>query len=98
MHLLAVNAVEPNQTELAIQITDIFRHLKNLTACLHDLRRENRLAHMKIERLWAKLTQITANVGVSLDESTTSDLHQVMQEEEEQVAQKFPPGSFQHIF
>ena len=65
---------------------------------LHELCRENRLAHMKIERLWAKLTQITANVGVSLDESTTSDLHQVMQEEEEQVAQKFPPGSFQHIF
>ena len=32
---------------------------------LHDLRRENRLAHMKIERLRAKLTQITANVGVS---------------------------------
>ena len=65
---------------------------------LHDLRRENRLAQMKIERLRAKLTQITANVGVSLDESTTSDLHQVMQEEEEQVAQKFPPGSFQDIF
>ena len=33
MHLLAVSAVEHNQTEPAIQITDIFRHLKNLTAC-----------------------------------------------------------------
>ena len=33
-----------------------------------------------------------------LDDSTTLDLHQIMLEEEEQVAQKFPPGSFQDIF
>ena len=53
---------------------------------------------MKVERLQAKLTRITASVGVPLDDSTTSDLHQIMLEEEEQVAQKFPPGSFQDIF
>ena len=53
---------------------------------------------MKVERLQAKLTRITASVGVPLDDSTTSDLHQIMLEEEEQVAQKFPLGSFQHIF
>ena len=53
---------------------------------------------MKVERLQAKITRITASVGVPLDDSTTSDLHQIMLEEEEQVAQKFSPGSFQDIF
>ena len=65
---------------------------------LHDLRHKNRLAQMKVERLQAKITRITASIGVPLDDSTTSDLHQIMLEEEEQVAQKFPPGSFQDIF
>ena len=53
---------------------------------------------MKVEHLQAKLTRITASIGVPLDDSTTSDLHQIMLEEEEHVAQKFPLGSFQHIF
>ena len=65
---------------------------------LHNLHHKNRLAQTKVERLQAKLTQITASVGVPLDDSTTMGLNQIMLEEEEQVAQKFPPGSFQHIF
>jgi len=44
------------------------------------------------------LANLTASQGVSLDEGMTSDFHQIMQEEEEQVKQAYPEGSFQHIF
>ena len=45
-----------------------------------------------------KVAKTTASRGVSLDEQTTSDLHQIMQEEEQQMLQGFPQDSFQHIF
>ncbi len=65
---------------------------------LRQLHQENRSAHKKIERLKAKLADVIAKRGVSLESETTSDLHQVMQDEEQQALSKFPPGSFQYVF
>ena len=65
---------------------------------LHDLRHENRIGQRKLDRLQAKLASLTASHGVSMDENTSSDLHKIMEEEEEQVLGRFPRGSFQHIF
>ena len=51
-----------------------------------------------MDRLRAKLAAITDSHGVSLDDTTSSDLYQIMEEEEQQVAHRFPQGSFQQIF
>ena len=52
---------------------------------LHDLHRETRAYRLKVERLQAS---VTALHGVTLDEETTSDLHHIMLEEEEQAVQQ----------
>ena len=65
---------------------------------LYDLRHESRIAQKKMDRLRAKLAAITDSHGVSLDDTTSSDLYQIMEEEEQQVAHRFPQGSFQQIF
>ena len=62
---------------------------------LHDLHRETRAYRLKVERLQAKLASVTALHGVTLDEETTSDLHHIMLEEEEQAVQQ---DGFQKIF
>jgi len=43
-----------------------------------------------MERLRAKLASITATHGVYLDDTTSLDLHQNMEEEEQQVVHRFP--------
>lgn len=50
-----------------------------------------------MDRLRAKLASITASHGVCLDDTTSLDLHQIM-EVEQQVVHRFPRGSFQQIF
>ena len=51
-----------------------------------------------MDRLRGKLAAITDSYGVSLDDTTSSDQYQIMEEEEQQVAYRFPQGSFQQIF
>ena len=65
---------------------------------MKTLHRDNRAAHMKIERLKVKLKNAIDNKGVSLDREVTDDLHQVMEEEEEKAMSDVQPGSFRHIF
>ena len=78
MHLLAVIAIEPNQTD-KLQVSFDTRETwppawstPPKPACSDE-----------VEHLKAKPTQITANVDASLDESTTLDIHWIMHEEEQ---------------
>ena len=45
-----------------------------------------------MDRLRAKLASITVSHGVCLDDTTSLDLHQIMEEEEQQVVHRFPQG------
>ena len=65
---------------------------------LHDLQHQNRLAKLRIDRLKEKLSTIIADQSVVLDEGTSKDIKEIMQEEEEQVTKSFDEGSFQQIF
>ena len=65
---------------------------------LRHLHKENRTAKLKIQRMKEKLSRVITEKGVSLDEETTEDLHQVMVEEEKKVTKSLEPGSFPHIF
>ncbi len=65
---------------------------------LQHLHHVSRSAYKKINRLKSKIAENAENRGMSLDTETTSDLHQVMQEEEQEALSKFPPESFQYVF
>ena len=62
------------------------------------LHKESRAAGMKIERLKAKLSSVIEKRGVPLDSTTTSDLSQIMAEEESEALKGIQPGTFQYIF
>lgn len=53
---------------------------------------------MAISRLKAKLAKATASQGVTLDDDMTHDLHQIMAEEESNIREKYPEGSFKALF
>ena len=59
---------------------------------LHDLQHQNRLAKLRIDRLKEKLSTIIADQSVVLDEGTSKDMKEIMQEEEEQVTKSFDEG------
>lgn len=65
---------------------------------LHDLQHQNRLAKLRIDRLKERLSSVIANHSIVLDESTSKDMEEIMEEEEEQVTKNFCEGSFQQIF
>ena len=62
------------------------------------LHKDSRAANMKIDRLKAKLSKVMEEKGVSLESTMTSDLSQIMANEESLALKDIPPGSFQHIF
>ena len=62
------------------------------------MKQQNRLLQLKVHRLTAKLDAILEKQGVELDDVTSSDLTQIVTEEEQAVYSAFPPGSFQRIF
>ena len=55
---------------------------------LHDLQHQNQLAKLRIDRLKEKLSTIIADQSVVLDEGTSKDMKEIMQEEEEQVTRR----------
>lgn len=65
---------------------------------LHYLKQQNIAAKYQIDKLKAKLANVTVSQGISLDANTTTDLHQIMMDEEKSAMHTFPEGSFQQIF
>lgn len=53
---------------------------------------------MVISRLRTKLTKITESHGIPLDEEISNDFRQIMEEEESNVKEKYPEGSFKAMF
>ena len=62
------------------------------------VRKTNKALHMKIKNLKEKLAKAVENESVVLDEATSSDLHQIMMEEEAQSTESSSPESFRHLF
>ena len=56
----------------------------------------SRACHAKLERLKSKLAKAIDEKGVAVEPSMTTDLHQIMREEEENALVE--PGSFQYVF
>ena len=103
MHALASreshrSATQPDRTDCSSHTN--FRYLSTPEKIdrLKGLRLESCKAQKKLDRLKAKLTEVTENQGISLDEQTTSDLHQIMVAEEQHVLKEYPRNSFQRIF
>ena len=63
---------------------------------LRQLRTENLAMKRKIGNLEARINDIICNEGIELDDDTTSDLHQIMMENDSTIS-KLPEDSFQRI-
>ncbi len=65
---------------------------------LQELHRQHRITQKQLHRLQVKVEKLIEEKGVCLDEPLTTDLQQVIVDEEQQMVRRFPEGSFQHIF
>lgn len=76
-----------------------YRYLSTPKKCdrMRALHRDRRASHVKAERLRLRLQEVIAEKGVSLEESLTDDLCEVMDEEEERVMSDVK-STFQEIF
>ena len=63
---------------------------------LRQIRTENLAMKRKIGNLEARINDIICNEGIELDDDTTSDLHQIMMENDSTIS-KLPEDSFQRI-
>ena len=62
---------------------------------MHTLQRQTKL---RLDRISAKITQITEEMGVDVDEATHTDLVDIMEENRGIVSADFPENSFQKLF
>ena len=65
---------------------------------LTSIRHRNKALQLKIERLKVKMEAVIEDQGVILDEATSTDLQQIMMEEEKQLGESLAQDSFKSIF
>uniref|UniRef100_A0A1X7UPQ6 Uncharacterized protein n=1 Tax=Amphimedon queenslandica TaxID=400682 RepID=A0A1X7UPQ6_AMPQE len=87
----ATNAITCNHTN--------YRYLPSpeKTKRLHDKQQENRSLKKRINNLEEKIAKITDKEGVDMDDETSHDIYQMVQDEQS-VIEKLPDDSFQSIF
>ena len=70
----------------------------DMVSRLHALQHKNRLSKLEVERLKVKLADVIAKQSVALDQDTSNDMKEVMQQVEEQAMKNCAKGSFQQVF
>lgn len=65
---------------------------------LRRLYQDSRLQQRCVQQLRVRIAEMTASRGLSLDTETTSNLHDIMMEEESEALRRLPQDSFQYIF
>jgi hypothetical protein len=67
-------------------------------ARLKELHHENRMAKRQMAHLEEKLRERIEEEGKQVDEETTLDLKQIMEEKNEQIEAQYPKDSFMYLF
>ena len=77
-----------------------FRYLSSpdKRARMHKVVHNRRLLQLKLSRLRSKLSDLVEDHGVVLDTNTSSDLYQIMMEEDQQVQKSNSEDTFKSIF
>lgn len=70
----------------------------DMVARINELQHKQRLLTRKVSYLSKKLTEITAEYGVCLDNETNRDLETVMRQQDEHVTDRYPKDSFLYLF
>ena len=63
-----------------------------------SIRKQNKSLRLNVSRLKTKLDSVIQAHGVVLDEATSSDLSQIMTDEEKKPGDIFPSESFRSLF
>lgn len=87
----------PSQIVPSIRVNYKFLSTPEKIARLRDFQREKCALKRKISRLQVRIASVVNNIGVVLDEQTSSDLHQIMLEEQSTI-DKLPEDSFQSVY
>ena len=100
LHSLATREKRQSSNQAAPNRRSNYRYLSSPEKIqrLHQLRKNELAMKKKIDRLKAKLSKILEDESVVLDDDTSLDLRQIMEEEEPAVLDGSPKNSFQVMF
>ena len=99
MHSLATR--ERNRSDVTLSSSHSnykFLTSEEKTARLRNIRKTKQALQSKIRKIQNKLATIIETTGVVLDNTTSSDLQSIMEEEESQICKTYTEDSFQSIF
>ncbi|XP_019854800.1 PREDICTED: uncharacterized protein LOC109583778 [Amphimedon queenslandica] len=102
-HRLTLSAMVGKQSQSDPTRANSHVNYKHLTseqkdARMANLHQEKRFLKQKVVRLKVRLDKEIAKIGVVLDDDTSSDLHQIMVEHDDQVKSTHSPESFPALF
>ena len=103
--LLAMLSRNQRLSDTAVSRTDASSHVNyrylrtpEKIKCLQALHHQNRLNLKKLSRIQSKLKVAIEQQSVVVDETISDHLTKIVAEEDEQMQQLYPEGSFQQIF
>ena len=77
-----------------------YRYLSDTekNSCMKQLHQDNRKAQRKIKHLEEKVTKLIEVEGEQMDELTSYDMKEIMEENKDHIEAKYPKNSFMYLF